>query len=246
MDEAAPQETISAPASLPGDPTAAACPPALRATTRERVIVLGACFGIAALALVLGLVLAPRETRLLLALMAAAFLFLGKFLPLVAIEEPTFGFYELGLVIWAMDTFTVLVLVYSIQALYRWRLPARVLRRVQDKAALALAAFPRLRRYAFFGMVLFVLFPVSGTGAIGGTLLGALLGLHRARIIAACCLGGLIGGLGMALLAERFGRAIEGARDNPWAIVLLVALLLAGVLALNHAYRRALRRNRKA
>ncbi len=222
--------------------SASECPEALRATTRERVLVLGICLGLIAAALVTGFVLAPRQTRILLALMAAAFLFLGKFLPLVAIEEPTFSFYELGLVIWAMDTFTVLLLAYSVQGLYRWRFAARILRGVQDRAGVVLEAFPRMRRYAFAGMVVFVLFPVSGTGAIGGTFLGVLLGLHRGRIIAAVCLGGLIGGMGMALLAERFGRAIEGVRDNPWVIALLVVGLIAAVLALNRAYRRALRR----
>lgn len=220
-----------------------ACPAELRASRRERLLVLGGCAGLIALALILGLALAPRETRLLLGLMVATFFFLGKFLPLVAIEEPTFGFYDLGLVIWAMDTFTVLLLVYSVQALYRWRFAGRILRGIQSKAALVIEAFPRFRRYAFIGLVLFVQFPVSGTGAIGGTFIGVLLHLHRGRIIAAVCLGGLIGGMGMAFLSERFGRAIEAYRDNPWVIATLLALLLAAVVWMNHAYRRALRRH---
>lgn len=221
------------------------CPAELRATSRERWIVLGGCFALIAVALVLGFTQAPRDTRLLLGLMAASFFGLGKFLPLVAIEEPTFGFYQLGLVIWAMDTFTVLLLVYLVQALYRWGSAARVLRRIQSKAAVVIEAFPRFRRYAFIGLVLFVQFPVSGTGAIGGTFVGVLLHLHRGRIIAAVCLGGLIGGMGMAFLSERFGRAIEAFKDNPWVIALLIALLLAAIIAMNHAYRRALGRSKR-
>lgn len=230
----------------PSPPTAVdpseACPAELRASARERWLVLGTCLGLIALALGLGLALWPRETHLLLGLMVATFFFLGKFLPLVATQEPTFGFYDLGLVIWAMDTFTVLLLVYSVQALYRWGFAARLLRRIQDKAAVVIEAFPRFRRYAFIGLVLFVQFPVSGTGAIGGTFVGVLLHLHRGRIIAAVCLGGLLGGMGMAFLSERFGHAIEAYKDNPWVIAALVALLLAAIAAMNVAYRRALRR----
>lgn len=203
---------------------------------------LGTCLGLIALALALGFALRPRETSLLLGLMAASFFGLGKFLPLVATQEETFGYYDLGLVIWFMDTLTVLLLVYSVEALYRWGAAARLLRRIQDKAAIVIEAFPRFRRYAFVGLVLFVQFPVSGTGAIGGTFVGVLLHLHRGRIIAAVCLGGLLGGMGMAFLSERFGRAIEAYQDNPWIIALLVALLLGAILAMNHAYRRALRR----
>jgi len=221
-------------------------PVGLDASVRERVIVLGGFLGLITAGLVLGLIFAPAETRLLLGLIAASFFALGKFLPLVALKETTFGFYDLGLVIWAMDTFTVLVLVYSLPLLYRWRFAARVIRRIQDKAAVVIGAFPRIRRYAFFGMVLFVLFPVSGTGAIGGTFLGILLGLHRGRIITAVCLGGFIGGLGMAFLAERFGSAIEAYRDNPWLIALLITVVVAAVVSLQIAYRRILKRHERA
>ncbi len=219
------------------------CPAAFDATWRERLVVLGGFFAVLVTAAVLGFIFAPEATSLLGGLLVATLLFLGKFLPLVAIEEPTFGFYELGLVIWVMDTVTVLVLVYSLEALYRWRFAARMMGRIQTRAAVVIEAFPRIRRYATAGMVLFVLFPVSGTGAIGGTFLGILLGLHRARIIAAVCLGGFLGGFGMAFLAERFGTAIAAYRNDPWVIVALVVLLLGAVVALNRAYRRALRRH---
>ncbi|MCC6620702.1 MAG: small multi-drug export protein [Deltaproteobacteria bacterium] len=214
----------------------------LHASPRERWLVLGGLGLALGLALVLGLALAPAETRLLLGLMAAAFFALGKFLPLVAIEEPTFGFYELGLVIWAMDTVTVLLMVYGLEAVLRWRRAARFFERVEARAALVLEVFPRIRRYAMIGLVVFVLFPVSGTGAIVGTLLGVLLGLDRKRILFAVSLGGLIGGLGMAALAERFGRVIEGYKDEPWIVVILVVLLVGAIVALELAYRRALKR----
>ncbi|PIE19844.1 MAG: hypothetical protein CSA66_02035 [Proteobacteria bacterium] len=218
------------------------CPAAFDATYRERLVVLGGFFGAIVVATVLGLVFVPKETGILFGYMALSFFALGKFLPLVAIGDPTFGFYDLGALIWAMDTVTVLLLVYSLEGLYRLRPAARAMNAVQSKAAVVLQAFPRIRRYAVIGMILFVLFPVSGTGAIGGTFLGILLGLHRVRVIAAVTVGGALGGFGMAFLADHFGTAIEAYKNNPWVIAALVGALLAALVAMNIAYRRAIRR----
>src|SRR5690606_15986394 len=107
--------------------------------------------------------------------------------------------------------------------------------------------YPRMRKTAIAGIVLFVMFPIAGTGAIGASFIGILLGVHRARLIAAVSAGGLIGGMTMAFLAANFTTALrdlEAAQSDPTLKYLLVAAVLAVLAAavwlLTRAYRRAL------
>lgn len=217
-------------------------------TWRERLVVLGGVAAALAVAYALGMVFARSATMELLALIPASFFVAGKFLPLWSLSgKSNFGPYQLGAVIWAMDTVTVLVIVYALEGLYWIRWLKRRLDQVQDTAHLVLEAYPWMRRTAMVGLVLFVLFPLAGTGAIGGAFIGILLGIHRARLIAAVSLGGLLGGMLMAFLASNFANALkdlQAAQANPLikylVIAAVAAVLVAGVMALTRMYRRAL------
>lgn len=212
---------------------------------QERAIVLGTVLLSIALCIPLGLMFAPTATRQLLILVPSSFVALGKFLPLAGLRaECALGPYQLGLVIGVMDTITCLLVVYSLQALYRFRSAARLFDRAHDNAALVLEAYPWMRRFAITALTLFVLFPVSGTGAIGGSFVGALLGLHRARVIASISAGGFLGGGLMAFLSMRFGEAVRGLGHNPYLLAALAVFLGGVVFTANRAYRNALSRVR--
>ena len=217
-------------------------------TWRERLVVLGTVGAVLITAYVLGIIYAPDATHQLTALVPASFFVAGKFLPLFAITNQShFGPYELGAVIWAMDTFTVLMIVYALEGVYWIRPLKRWIDKVQANAKLVLEAFPRMRKMALGGLLLFVLFPIAGTGAIGGAFIGILLGLHRVRLIATISAGGLLGGMLMAFLASNFASALsnfEAMQKDPtlkYVIIGGVALVLViVVIALTRAYRRAL------
>jgi len=216
--------------------------------------VLGLVLGGLIAALVVGLTLAPGPTAELIGLVPLSMFAVGKFLPLWGVSgESHFGPWELGLVIWVLDTCTVLLVVYGLEALYRFDRLRRPLEKVQANAGLVLRAYPRIRRVAVVGVALFVLFPVAGTGAMAGAFLAILLGLKRHVAILAVSLGGLGGGMMMAFLAVFFeGAATEfqHLQDNPavkWGSMAVVALLLVlAVRGLTRAYRRALEEARQA
>lgn len=215
---------------------------------RERIAVLGGV-GIALLcAYALGMSFAPRATLELTGLVPASFFAAGKFLPLWGISgRSNFGPYQLGLVIWLMDTCTVLAIVYALEGIYRVRPLKRGLERMHANARLVLTAYPRMRRAAVIGIVIFVLFPVAGTGAVGAACIGILLGMHRGTLIAAVSLGGLLGGTLMAFVAVHFEstlRSLQQAQHHAtWQYLFVggaVTLLAAVVVLANVAYRRAL------
>ncbi|MAE75949.1 MAG: hypothetical protein CMJ85_03650 [Planctomycetes bacterium] len=210
-------------------------------TWRERAFVLGLIYGSILAALILGLIFAHERTHELLVLVPSSFFLAGKFLPLLGLH-PDIGFspWELGIVIGIMDTCTALLIVYSLALFYRIPPLARLLGKANTNAHLVLNAYPRIRKFAIAGIVMFVLFPVAGTGAIGGSFIGALLGLHRLRVILAVAAGGFIGGLGMALIGVTSGDAIERYRGHPALLAIVIGAVLVAIWGMNQAYRKAL------
>jgi uncharacterized membrane protein len=218
------------------------------ATWRERVLVLGLVYGALVLLLALGMALARSATLELLGLLPATFFVAGKFLPLWAASgKSNFGPYELGVVVWLLDTIWVLNIVYLLEAFYKLGPIRRGLLKVQGNARLVLRAYPRLKRAATIGVILFVLFPVAGTGAIGGSFIGILLGMNRYRLMAAVSFGGFLGGMAMAFAAVHFEGAVRSLRDaqaSPWikyTLIVAVAMIAAMTLWwLNRKYQAAL------
>lgn len=220
------------------------------ASWRERIFVLGLATVVLNAILVFGLALYRDAGRVpeLLGLIPASALFAGKFLPLwSASGKSSFSPWELGTVIWVMDTATVVLIVYSIEGLEAVRWIRSGLARLRKNARLVVAAYPRIRKAAVVGVVAFVLFPVAGTGALAGSFLGILLGLHRWMVIAAVSAGGLLGGMAMAFAALHFGEALaslEAAQGDPvvrYALMGGVLSLIVGCLVVfNRLYQRAL------
>lgn len=212
------------------------------------MVLLGVLLGVASL-IVVGQWLWPRATTELLVLVPASFFGLGKFLPGAGFDvgiisqkttgiEVTFSSYQLGLVIACMDFTTGLLMVYGLDAIYRLPLLGRLLDKARDTAQVVLLANSWMRRVATLAVILFVLFPVSGTGAVGAAFMGSVLGMHRYRLLACIGAGGLLGGLGMAFLFRTLGKTVRQFENNPW---LIAGMVLGGVLFL-WWFGRALRR----
>ncbi len=215
---------------------------------RERVAVLGGVALLLLLGFLLGQRFAPTETFEVLGLVPVTFVAVGKFLPLWGVSgQSSLGPYELSLVIWGLDTLTVVVFVYSFEAFYRLRPLRNALDKLYTNMNLVLQVYPSMKRASVIGVFLFVLFPVSGTGALGASVIGALLGMNRFVVMATVSLGGIVGGLLMAFLAEHSAGALlslESVQQNPsskyWITAALVLVIVAIVLLLGRAFRRAL------
>ncbi len=215
---------------------------------RERVVVLGGIGAVLVLGFLLGYSFAPKQTLEILGLLPITFVAIGKFLPLWGVSgESNLGPYELGVVIWGLDTLTVVVFVYSFEAFYRLGPLRRALDKLYGNMSLVLKVYPSMKRASVIGIFLFVLFPISGTGALGASVIGALLGMERTVVIATVSAGGICGGLVMAFLADNFASALlslKAVQNNPsskyWISALVVVVLVAVVIVLGRAFRRAL------
>ena len=67
--------------------------------------------------------------------------------------------------------------------------------RIQIKGKAMLKDLPWLERASFVGIVVFVMFPFQGSGAVGGTILGRAIGLSPNRNLSAVAIGAISGSL---------------------------------------------------
>ena len=126
---------------------------------------------------------------------------------------------------WGLAALAVLVdlviatsLAMFLGLLERWPFAARRLKSIHDRTEAVLLDYPRLRRMAFFGTVLFVYLPLPASGSIGGTFLGQLIGLSRGSTVAAVTLGGTLVSATFAWLATTIGARAEQIAQNPWVV----------------------------
>lgn len=172
----------------------------------------------------------------------ATFFLLGRFVILLGQRgdlESNLNFlkpWELFLMVSYMDAAAVLLVAFHVGGLFQ--LPwfgKRALSLVED-ARFVLDRLPWMRKAAFTGLTLFVAFPLAATGAIGGSILGTLLGLSRLQVFLATVMGCLLGNGGLFLLADTLGRHIN--TDHPFYRFGGIAVILVAILLMEYRYRK--------
>ena len=90
---------------------------------------------------------------------------------------------------------------------------------------------PWIRRWAVVGVSLFVVTPLPGSGALGGALMGRIVGVSKRATVISVSIAGLVIGLLYGLLANE----LQGMLDKleqffpPW-VRIVVAVLAAIVM----------------
>jgi uncharacterized membrane protein len=183
---------------------------------------------------------------------AASFFTLGKFIivfgGLPAETYDRLGMEKMstaelaGMVVF-MDVLYAYFLAFNLHHVYRIRRfgigPA--IQRLQNFCQWWLSERPWMRRWAFTGVMLFVMFPLTGTGAPGGSIIGRLVGLRARTTLAAITIGSLLGSTIMAVLADRLEPLFEQIQDEWWFHSLGI-VIIAVVIALLYWLGRRLSR----
>lgn len=141
----------------------------------------------------------------------------GKFAPLVGVGEGSpFTALELATLVAWMDISIATALVFNLPLAYRIPRVGPILHDLADHGRYMLETKPWLGRITFFGVVLFVMFPLTGTGAVGGSIFGRLLGLSALRTWCGIALGAIVGSFGMALFAEAITSFLTPEVRSSW------------------------------
>ncbi|MAG57071.1 MAG: hypothetical protein CMJ83_12330 [Planctomycetes bacterium] len=120
--------------------------------------------------------------------------------------------YHMAVLIVYLDLTFGFISVFNVGVLFRIPGFGKKLQNLAGFGQLMLRRNPWMRKATFAGTVAFVMFPFSGTGAIGGALFGQLLGMTRRRTMLAIFVGAVIGSFGLASLANLLP---AGLADSP-------------------------------
>jgi uncharacterized membrane protein len=98
---------------------------------------------------------------------------------------------------------------------------------------------PWLERFYFMGVVLFVMFPLQGSGGIGATLVGRMMGLSPGKVLLAISIGSIIGCTIIAIGAEVIKNLFL---MNPALGIAVTVIVVAVLLILYTFYRMRMRK----
>lgn len=131
-----------------------------------------------------------------------------------------------------VDTFLAVTLALGLTPFQRLPGIGDWLRTAHGRAADVLRDYPRLKRMAFWGAAIFVALPLPGSGWMGGTFAGQLVGLSRLTGVAAIAVGTAMVSVVFATLAKIVGEEAESMLKSPWTYVggVLVLGLLVWIL----------------
>lgn len=133
------------------------------------------------------------------------------------------------LVIFLLDVAVSLFVVWNFDLALKIPFVGRLLESGMTVGRNYTEAQPWLRRFSTIGLILFVFFPLQGTGAMNGSILGRLLGLDKHRVFACVCTGSLASCLVIALGADVL---LDIYQQNPTlGIGILIAIIVAVVAA---------------
>jgi uncharacterized membrane protein len=135
----------------------------------------------------------------------------GKFAP-VFLSTPAGMLdtpWHVAILVVYMDISIGFIAVFNIGLLFRMPGFGIMLRDLREFGNLMLRKNPWMGKATFAGTCAFVMFPLAGTGAIGGSLFGQLLGMSRRRTMFAITVGACIGSFGMAALANHIPKDLS-------------------------------------
>ncbi|MCT8336407.1 small multi-drug export protein [Methanoculleus sp. Afa-1] len=133
------------------------------------------------------------------------------------------------LVIFLLDVAVSLFVVWNFELALKIPIIGRLLESGMTIGRNYTESQPWLRRFSTIGLILFVFFPLQGTGAMNGSVLGRLLGLNNNRVFGCVCIGSLTSCLVFALGSDVL---LDVYRQDPTlAIGILITIIVAVVAA---------------
>jgi len=197
------------------------------------------------LLIVLGITQGWEYPQKLIGHALATFFIFGRFIVLVGTEgasaaKESFKVLlspgELFAMVSYMDFMVALFVTFHMGILFRLpNIGPKIAMLVWD-GKFIMDAQPWIKRVAFFGLVLFVVFPTSTTGSIGGSIFGRLLGLSRWLTVGGVLVGSILGNALMYAFSKQINQYI--GPENYWIKILGVALLIVLVFMMEVRYRR--------
>ena len=148
----------------------------------------------------------------------------------------TFGLSPAALMLTYMDFMVAFFFAFHMGIIFKIPMVGPKMLDLVSDGRFILSRYPKIRTRAFIGLVLFVIFPTSTTGSIGGSIFGRLLGLKRWTTLIAILIGSIIGNGLMFLFAEQINR-VPWVRDSIWLKIIGAAGLVVVFILFERRYK---------
>ena len=139
-----------------------------------------------------------------------------------------------------MDIMIALFVTFHMGLLFRLPIVGAKIGALVYDAKFILDRYRWMKRVAFVGLVVFVIFPTSTTGSIGGSIFGRLLGLGRAWTLLGISCGSVLGNLLMLWIGESLKDYIDP--NNPWTKVISLVIVVMVMIVIEARYRQLKKR----
>lgn len=151
-----------------------------------------------------------------------------------SIDFTTMPAYELFFMLTYMDLMVAGFLAFHLGFVFRIPVIGTNLADMIGDGQSLLEDHPWFKRLSFLGLVVFVIFPTSTTGSVGGSVVGQLMGLSRFTTFLAIAIGSVLGNGLMLLLAGPINAYVQ---DQWWLKVVGIAIVILIFFFLERRYR---------
>lgn len=155
----------------------------------------------------------------------------------------------MALLVAFMDVITALFLVWNFDYARKIPLLGKWIEKFEDSNADILDRKGWMRKAAFVGLILFVMFPFQGSGGVGGSVLGRVIGMRPMRVFQAITAGAVIGTITIGYITVTVGSALFASLRTTEAKVIGVVIFIAVITVFGVLYnrnkKRTLERERK-
>ncbi|MBN1432004.1 MAG: small multi-drug export protein [Methanomicrobiaceae archaeon] len=186
--------------------------------------------------LILFLSLAPEDFEIVLGLMAVYFVPpAGKesVIPLgIALGIP---WYVIATTAAMMDVAAALFMILNFDLVLKIPVLGNWVHTIMDKGSSFFIKYKWLERLSIFGLMLFIMVPFQGSGGIGGSIVGRMMGLPKLHLFLGITAGAFIGSY---LIAVGFEFATGFLHINPLYLALTILAVVIIASAANFLYKR--------
>ncbi len=146
------------------------------------------------------------------------------------------GTWDLAFIVMYVNAVSAWWYAYNLDLLQKLPKVGPYMRNARKNAVLTLQQRPWIRRWAVVGVGAFVITPLPGSGALGGCLMGRILGISKKATFLSVAIAGVVVSISYALLAAQAEELLNKMEKfaPPWvriAVAVVAALVMIWIMS---------------
>ena len=132
----------------------------------------------------------------------------------------------IGLSVAFVDIFIAIFLLWNYDFAKLLPILGSWMERSEKRGSTKFKDHPWMEKLAFIALILFVMFPFQGSGAIGTTIIGRVIGMDKYKVLVAIIIGAIVGCLLIAYFSDFFKMLFEKNIYFTLGLLIVIAIIL--------------------